>query len=324
MGKYILQRSPRILLKENLIGYGWKDIDFSLFNSAELLIKHFKEKGVNYGRQRNQIKRYFNLSSGDIVLVPVQHAVAVCEVVGSKSYNHDAVKFGANRISVKPFMGDDGNIEYVKRAMLSEQLQRRLKIRQSVANLDEFRDELDRLVSALKNSNKYGYASYVDARDVVCMEEFKENLLNNIRDGRTGLASGGVGMERLVSHLLEIDGYKSKILSKSNGEGIIDVDIEATINDRFVNTKLYVQVKHHSGTEQLHGLRQLPSRGDDDAIVRVFITTANVPEHMYNYDPSIVIYDGMKFIDWLVDNVDKINDEFRRKLGIMNTPALMD
>lgn len=325
MKKYMLVRSPRSLLKSGMVGHGWRQVDFSRFDSADDLINYFKEEKINRGRKTNQIKRFFNLSMGDIALVPAEQAVAVVKVDGKKSYDRSAVGYGSNRVSVTPFQDPLGNIRYVERKVLSEGLQRRLRVRQSVTDLDIFSDEIGHLVSSLESDGNLGYVSTINEGDIAYREGFKSRLLKKIRKGHTGLAAGGNGLERLVKHLFEIEGYQARILPKTNGEGIADVDIEATRNDPFVNTKLLVQVKHHDGREGLRGIRQLQGASEeDDAVVRVLITTADVSDDVLQLDDSIKVIDGNEFVEWLTERVDKINDEFRCRLGIFGLPALMD
>ena len=79
----VLVRSARELINQNQIGYGWENINFSIYSSDEDLIEDgFKKQGYNLGRKTKQIKRYFNLKKDDIVIVPVSGAIAIGIVKG--------------------------------------------------------------------------------------------------------------------------------------------------------------------------------------------------------------------------------------------------
>ena len=72
--KIVLVRSPRELIDKGQIGIGWKDLRICDFNSIKDLFNNgigsSRYKG-KVGRKKNQIKHYYNLTKGDIVIVPV-------------------------------------------------------------------------------------------------------------------------------------------------------------------------------------------------------------------------------------------------------------
>lgn len=51
-----LVRSPAELVRQNLAGYGWPQVNFSEASAPEELLGFFAGKGIDPRRQRNQIK----------------------------------------------------------------------------------------------------------------------------------------------------------------------------------------------------------------------------------------------------------------------------
>ncbi|MEF1163708.1 hypothetical protein QTO13_20900 [Vibrio parahaemolyticus] len=142
MSKIILVRSPSELISKNLAGYGWDCIEMSSFSNFEDLMKYVEGEQINIGRQRNQISRFFHAKPGDIVVVPVHRAIVIGIVRGGKSYDENG-GYGANRINVDYFKNEHGEPIKIPRAKLSQRLESRLKIRMTIASLNEFADEIE-------------------------------------------------------------------------------------------------------------------------------------------------------------------------------------
>lgn len=64
------------------MGVGWGRADFSQHASAEEVLKTLKD----VGRNSNSIRYFFNLSVGDIVVVPLYRAIAIGIVSGNKRF----------------------------------------------------------------------------------------------------------------------------------------------------------------------------------------------------------------------------------------------
>lgn len=64
------------------MGVGWGRADFSQHASAEKVLKTLKD----VGRNSSSIRYFFNLSVGDIVVVPLYRAIAIGIVSGNKRF----------------------------------------------------------------------------------------------------------------------------------------------------------------------------------------------------------------------------------------------
>lgn len=326
--KIILVRSPRTLIKDSLIGYGWT-VNFTAYESAkELIAKGFAE--INYGKRKKQISTYFNLKEGDIVVVPVSKAIAIGKVVGTKSYEPNSdIPMSQNRITVRFYSDASGN-QFIPRTLLSTKFQTRLKIKMSVANLSEFSDEITAHIDFLKQGKirtlETAYSEKLELEET----EFKKNLLTRIRTGKDiSIEAGGYGLEKLVLELLTIQGYSAKIQAKNQSSGIDDVDITAEKSNDFTgkNEFLFVQVKHHKGKTDNKGIKQLAEHKVDDNVhyEKLLITSATLDENtkLYAEEKNVLTMEGETLVELITNNIDKLAEDTKIRLGITVRPYLV-
>jgi len=324
MRNYVLVRSPSKLISEGRIGYGWSKINFSEFNTTKELLSYVKLKNIVIGRKKNQIVRYFNISEDDVVIVPIDKSVIIGFAVGAKSYQ-SGIRNGENRISVEFLKGSDNSILKIPRKELPGKLSSRLKIRMSVVSLNEFKSEVDRIISTARERGAAPANLHIEELNKAATNTFKEKLLANICEGKAYLKSGGRGLEELVLELVELEGYNGIIAAKNALEGIADIDIEASRTDIFSSTKLLIQVKHHNGVTGVHGIKQLEALDDDEQVIRWLITTAGVSDELRGRAESnnIKIMDGNELIDWIFESLPSLSFSTRNKLGISDVPTLL-
>ena len=330
----VLVRSPRSVLKDDWVGYGWGSVNFSNHSSAEELMTAFHERGIGVGRQTNQIKRFFNLKAGDLVVVPTYRAFALGVVEGEKRYV-DGIPYGENQVKVKFYRDKESNrLIEVSRNQVEQSFSSRLKIRMSVVSLNEFADQITKVQNELKDGNSYHFNSAISQKQLEQEEQFKQQLLSNLQNGKTYLKSGGVGLEQLVKELLLIEGYEKVTIEAKNAEsGIADADITALKNDSFSDIKLIIQVKHHRGQTGGWGVEQLAALDDSKyqeenesrLILKWLITTATVSEELSESAASsnIQIMDGEAFVEWLYNNWQALSDGTLNQLGISRTPSMV-
>ncbi len=325
--KIVLVRSPRKLIDKSQIGYGWKEVDFSRYNNVnELLDSGFKNYAV--GRKKKQIKRYFNLKNNDLVVVPVSGAIAIAKVVGEKTYEvDDTVKYGENRIKVE-YLSD----KFIPRKTLTTALQNRLKIRTSIASLDDFSDEIEKHINSLAAGEIYTLEKEVEAKEAQAEKVFKEELLERLKKGKNiSISSGGYGLEVLVKELLKIEGYSVKIPAKNTNIGIADVDIIASKHNHVTSDieELFIQVKHHDGLTSSKGLKQLEAYrvNDEDYYFhrKILITSARLDDSVRDeaLEKGIVTMEGEALVDWIYDNIEQLDSTTKVALGITIGPSLI-
>jgi restriction system protein len=195
----------------------------------------------------------------------------------------------------------------------------------SVVSLNEFKIEIDRIISTAKDSGAAPANLHIEGLNKAAENIFKEMLLANIRQRKTYLESGGKGLEELILELVELEGYKGIIPAKNALKGIADIDIEASRTDMFSSTKLLIQVKHHNGTTGIHGIKQLEAMDDDEQVLRWLITTAEVSDDLKERAEgnNIKIMDGNDLIDWIFESLPSLSPATRSKLGISDVPTLL-
>lgn len=322
--KVYLVRSPSKLISENLAGYGWPQVNFSEAEDTSSLMALFADKGINPGRQRNQIKRFFSIQEGDLVVIPLHRAAAFGIATGKRSYA-TGVGYGENRIGVEYFRHEDGSVVRVPRSELPEALSTRLKIRMSVVSLEEFKDDIIRIINQIQDKGAASFDSHIQQLEADALTTLREQLLKNIRSGKTTLESGGIGLEKLVAELLRTEGYAAKILAKTAFEGNADADIEAFREDRFTSNKLLIQVKHHTGNTGHHALRQLQQLDKEEDVQRWLITTGDVQQELVEEaeGQGIGVMDGERFAEWVVERADQLSQRTLNRLGLSTTPSLL-
>jgi len=279
------------------------------------------------GRRENEILRFNSIEEGDRIVVPYHSSVALATATGEHRYEPEVAEDIdlSNQVKVT-YLQEDGNIAAIPRDELTEGFARRLRVRGMTVNeLDEFAKEIEQL----RRADEASWQVRLEEQEEERREEFREQLLQNIRGGKTHLDAGGRGLEELVAELLRCEGYDEAERFGQRLPGTADADVRASRADRFGEQKLLVQVKHHQGQSGDHGIEQLlavpeeaPQTYEDHKLV--YVTTGEVKESAAEKAAThdIDVLGGSEFIDWLLDHVDQINPRMRRQLGISDLPQL--
>lgn len=322
--KVYLVRSPYELVNLEQAGYGWSKVNFSESSTLDGLVSTFRERSIDVGRQLNQIKRFYSIKAGDIVVVPLPRAIAIGYATGTKSYEA-GIDYGENRIGVNFLRHEDRSILRIARTDLTGAFSSRLKIRMTVVSLVEFKDEVLAVIERIKSNGATALDSHVQALEAQAQQQLKQQLLQNICDGKTYLESGGYGLEKLVAELLRAEGYDAKILDKAAFEGKADADVLAVREDRFSSTTLLVQVKHHVGTTGFHAIRQLEAIDEELQAQKWIVTSAKMDQAAKDdaEQQGINIIEGEGLVDWIVEQVGNLSSKTLLKLGISSVPTLL-
>jgi len=328
--KVILVRSEKKLVNQGFVGYGWA-VNFSKYTEIDKLLKEgFKD--INRGRKTNQIKRFFSLKSGDLVVVPVYRAIAIARVDGDKSFVENSdIRFSNNRIKVTFLSDKKGNI-FIPRKELSTALQSRLKIRQSISSLDGLSKEVLKIVEKLDSGEMFTLAGEAQEKEEIAKKEFTVELLKRLQGGKSiNLEAGGYGLEKLIRELLTIKGYDTRILGKNQSSDVSDIDIEARrINDLTQETEvLLIQAKHHTGWSSSKGIVQLTAYEieEEESVVyqKILITTACLSDDVKSKarDEKIIAIDGNMLIELIYDEIDNFSSDIKMRLGIAVLPRFI-
>lgn len=325
-----------LLFSEGIVGIGYSSTDFTAYDIDELrsLIekKYFDDDAAPQyvGRKLNEVERFKSIEAGDRILVPYHGTVALAIAEGE--LQHDPSVADSNDLSnqhrVEYLRAEDGNVATVPRSDLSEGLERRLRVRGStVSDLSEFSQEIAKLFEDPSRT----WSTRVANEERKTREAIAGELLERIQTGRTGLEAGGRGLEEVVKELLEIEGFNASITGKSTYPSGIDADIRATRSDRFTETELLVQVKHHKGTsdtwggEQLTELRRYIEEDDLTSPRLVLVTSAAASESLRKLctNQDIDLLEGADLVDWILDVVQDLRGDTRARLGLTTTPQLV-
>ncbi len=326
-----------LFFKNSVVAVGWSRVNFSSFDNAEALVKEVKKEYYSdgktnpqvVGRRLSQIRRFHGIKEGDRIIVPYHSFVRLAKAKSKRRYDAGIVRDRdlSNQLEVEYLRDGENNLITVRRAKLTEGLQRRLRVPGStISDLAEYKDEVNRLFGAKTDT----WASWINKEEEQRDSEFKIQLLTNLQKGKTNLKAGGIGLEHLVRELLEIEGYKAEFAHKKAFSSFADADIRATRADHIEEIKLLVQVKHHRGTSGTWGAEQLVEirrqQIEDFSDYKLVLVTSGEPNKNLEKvcdDQDIVLIDGTKLVQWIADSVTKLRIETKMKLGISDVPRLL-
>lgn len=326
--------------ENGIVAIGWSQVDVRTLESKEevddvlsdLYGEFWSEAYPSVrGRRENEILRFNGIEEGDRVLIPYRSSVALATVDGEHRYvPPDTDVVFSNQIVVTYERDGEEDLLTVSRSDLTGALQSRLRVPgSSVTNLNEFADEIERLFGRKEQLTwKARHRKQEEER----RQKFQAVLLARLQHGEDRLPAGGLGLEGLVAELLRLDGFDEvNPLGKNTFDGMADADLEATRADRFGERMVLIQVKHHRGESGRHGLQQLQAIRKNDSETwgdheLVLVSSGHVPQDVKNdaEQKDIVVLDETDFIDWLLDHVDKLKPETRRKLGLSEVPSFID
>ena len=326
----------KIFFSNKVIAVGWSEINFSQFKEMENLnlrmeVNKIYYKGKNMhppliGKKLNEVQRFHKIKEGDYIVIPYYNTIRLAIAKGIHQYNNTAYEFDlANQMQVNYLMSKNG-FKTIPRNSLSEGFQRRLRVRGStVSDLYEFKDEIEKI---FKKEN-YSWTSDYEEKQNLLIEEVKQKLFVNIQNGVTNLTTGGIGLEYLVKELFECEDYDTNIISKSHFKDYGDADVFAVKSDKFQETKILIQVKHHSGYTDQWGIEQLKIIQNDDTYKDhkfILITSAligkEVIEKANNFD--FITVDGKELVNWIFEHLDNLKLETKVKLGLSSTPQIIE
>lgn len=327
---YLVRTIPG-LIEKSIVGIGWSDYNFSKMETSQQVIDAIKgDYGI--GRRANQIRRFFAITDGDIIVAPLAYSIAIGRAKGGIFFDPEYIKFDrANQRRVVFKLNENNKIVTLPRGEFSEAFQRRIRVQgMTVNDLSEFEPEIMTALSKVESGKDYSWKSQFEEKEQKITEAFKAQLLSHIQTGNTNLQTGGIGLEHLVRELLILDGYDANIMSKRAMPGMADADIKASRPDRCSDTSVLVQVKHHSGFSNTHGIDQLKeiqklenSEYADHQLV--FLTSGSLTSEAYQYaeDSNIKVIDGPILADWIMEHINRLSLESRQSLCISSIPTII-
>jgi len=328
---YLVRTTPE-LLERGIVGVGWVEFRFCEFTDAESAIQEVIRKWGSIRRWGNQIRRFYAIKEGDLIVAPMPYAVAIGRATGGIFYDDNYR--GADRANQRRVeFPRDGECKVIQvpRTSFSEAFQRRLLVRgMTVNDLGQFAAEVQDAFEGAGKGVESGWTRGILESRTKRQQIFRERLLDNIQRGNTNLKTSGRGLEDLISELLKCDGYESRVLPKRRFKGSADADIEASRSDRWAAVKLLVQVKHHQRQTGGHGvnqLKQIPELhpGQFDEHQRILVTSASVSEELRREaeKEDILVMDGDGLVDWISDHIAGLSAQTKDSLGIFEVPTVL-
>lgn len=326
----------KMFFDNNVVAVGWSEVDFSKYNTlqTEELAKEVEKTyyssdkvfAPTVSKKLNEVRRFHNIKAGDFIIVPFYNAIRLAVASDAILYEEESaydLDLSNQRKVRYVFSGD--TIRTIPRDVLSEALQRRLRVRGStISDLFEFKDEIEKLFS----KDAYTWSTDFEENETKLKDDFKGKLISKIKTGKTNLKTGGIGLEHLVRELLQCEGYEAEVLDKKKFE-FGDADVYAVRSDKFQETKLLVQVKHHNGYTNEWGLQQLDqikNSGEYKDHKYILVTSAEISQSVRKIaeEKDIAAMDGNELSDWILENLGKLSAETKIKLGVSSVPQFSD
>lgn len=327
------------LFKNNgIVAVGWSKVDFTKYKHDSGLLwekirKEYYENGKfapqMIGRWMNQVYRFVSIKKGDYIVVPYRSQILLAEATEEFRYDLDACGQDLSNQLLVNYKKNGEEFVTFPRAMLSEGLQRRLRVMGStISDLEDFKKEIINLFE-----KKQSYTDTISTKFDEESDYFKQKLGKVLTDGSSNLKTGGVGLENLVCELMKCEGYDARVLAKTKSKTKFgdnaDADVEAWIDDRFISQKIFIQVKHHSdysdswGIEQLEKIMETKQYPD---YTYVFVTSAKVSNENFKRaeKSDIKVIDGGDLVAWIVENINKLKPETLKALRISKAPHIVD
>jgi restriction system protein len=326
----LVRSSRTIPLANDVVGVGWGEVNFSSHPNASTVIEEIKNAYGGIRRWSNQIWRFKSIRADDLVVVPWWGSMAIGRATGVELYDPTYYsQDGCNQQRVHFPKDANGKVKLVPRGSLSHALQNRLNIRITIANLNEFRTELEDILTKLEAGATPSWTENLFLQEDKMAKDMQAALLVNIRKGKNGLKAGGLGLERLILELLRNDDYTAQILGKQTFLGHGDADIKASKVDRLHTVDFLIQVKHHNGITDLHGQKQLlkipelmPEYTEHQLVL---VTSGDVGRDERNHALAngITIIDGPILAEWIYQTIPKLSLETKKALGISEVPRIL-
>lgn len=344
--------------KDGVVAVGWKEVDFSKkVSDIESLIKEVDEKYYNNenisnqikGRKRNEIRRFMSIKKEDIIVVPCGDSFMIGQSTGVYVYGHSkASKNGYlyNQLKVD-FILENGAPLRFKRKGKNTALTTKLGCRGfTVLSIDDQNiiHEIDKLKEEQKDLSTSTILEHKEELENGETIKMIHSTLQNY--ATTSLDAHGIGFEKLIAKLFEVNGFDSYILSKQCGKGKADADIlvinKSLLGDEFT-TAYYIQAKHYYGNTSDYGLNQIKeykeqiaeqsengfielSEKDNDQKISVdinnirccFITSGIFTDDVISSarENNIILINGETLAKLIFDNFDKLG-EFKYQLGFI-------
>ncbi len=325
------QNDFEVFFDNSVVAVGWSEINFSRFTTkqseglVEAVKGHYYSSpdafGPLVGKKLNEVRRFHNINVGDYIIIPFYSSIRLALAEDKVLYDDSAYDLDLANQRKESYVRFKNTYKTIPRDVLSEALQRRLRVRGStVSDLYEFKDEIAKLFSR----ESYTWGSDFEEKENQLKVALKTNLISKIKDGKTNLKTGGIGLEHLVQELFECEGYKAEVLAKTTFQ-FGDADVYAVKSDKFQETKILIQVKHHSGNTGDWGFAQLNDIKKSDEYKDhkfALVTSANISDEIRKLadDSDIVAMDGNELAEWIIENLTKLSTETKIKLGLSSIP----
>ncbi len=238
------------------------EVNFTSYAGIEELIVAVNSEYYNdgntapqvVGKKLNEVRRFKEMRTGNYIVIPYRGAIRLARLgEGGEDHKSSLTLDLCNQRSADYLKSGQDYLSVPRSNRKSRSATSSASARgTTIADLSEFETEINRLFND-PNASWLSQFTKVESKRIV---SWGDQLLKNIRNGRTNLEAGGRGLEKLIKCLLELEGIKHRF-SQHVDSKILVMPISKQIDQIFLVSDDFVQVKHHSGQSDAWGAQQL-------------------------------------------------------------------
>ncbi len=298
--RYGLER-PNKCLKEGFVHCGWQQITLIGKTPEEVVQEHPWAKKMAV--------KFTYIKENDIVIMPRTKTIAIGRVKCQK-------------LRTDLDWPSTLEVEWLKknypRNNLPSNLQSSLKFRGTFLDLHKYAEEFENIIKSesdnitdryfqkqeeLQNEKKKDLAQHLSSRNLRFQDREFEVFIKDLFELNYPGASG------------EMNSQKNE--AKDGKDLTINLDLEG-LN---ISLQLNIQVKQHSGNENLYAVDQISKSDDSDPYVKnVVVTTANLDSKAVEdaEEKGVILFGATQLADMIIENFENIDDEYKAKLNLIS------
>jgi len=295
-------------LKNNFICCGW---NMDMTRKRDEIIKQ-------YPSASKMAIKFTYINEGDIVIMPISNGIAIGKVISKPIYRVD--------LPWKDTLNVEWLTKFYPRKNLPSSLQGSLKYRGTFLNLKNYTNEISAIINT--GFKDYG-AKYAEMqRD---MENADVKTIEKHISSRNNLNFSDREFEQFILHLFELNYYgltgQQGLTGKLNNQKQEakdgkDLTMSIDYDDFDINIKFNIQVKHHEGNSNIHGINQISKSDDSDPFTKnIVVSTAYFSDDLQKKakERNIILIGPEQLANIINDNFDRIIPIYQAKLNLFQS-----
>jgi len=263
-----------------------------------------------------QLHQFFEIKKGDIAIVPTYRQFAIGEFTGEIGRELDDFSQGediANWREVKWLTGP------INRSELTSAFQSSLKNRVAIFQLNNYSDEIDKILKRRLKIDVYVTQSAVLKSDAI------SKIQKHLASRQTRVTPND--FEKLFAELicLESNNFFNALTTSNQDEALHGSDILVESTSPALDIRLKIQVRLHEGKTDKSAVEQILKRKDPSNVLPMVVTSGTFSKEAESLaeEKGVLLVDGMQVAEMICSNLDRLSSDLRSKLGIITLPEFV-